>query len=334
MTTPLATLLQNLTIGPEQRYRNLVIWSLLTDKEEPADYLTLDEALEQRLLTITELDAEGRVPALQVVNDATQKVLLLDGEELVGAKQNRILNVSILLAPKSVTTLPVSCIERGRWSYESREFRSPRRTMSADLRRKKAQSVNLCLRNFGEFHSNQGEIWDEIEAKFQRAGIRPSPTHALSDLYEVQRDASADYLRHFQPLPRQVGLAAGIDDTLAGVELLAHAETLQRLFPKLVGSYVLDALETADRERPATVPASSVQALLQEAAAAQVERRQSVALGYDLRLESPTVIGAGLEFNDHILHLSLFRQDPGTAARPNSRPLRRASARRRHVTRE
>jgi len=333
METLLPTFLQNITVGPEQRHRNLVIFALLADQGAPVDYLTLDEALEQRVLTITEIDAAGEVPSLKVVNSSSQKVLLLDGEELVGAKQNRILNVTILLAPRSTTTLPVSCIERGRWSFESHEFRSPKRTISADLRKKKTQSVNFFLRNFGAFHSDQGEIWDEIEAKFARAQIQPSPTQALSDLYEVQKDSSEDYLRRFSPVAGQVGLAAVIDGALAGAELLGRSDTLQRLYPKLVGSYVLDALETADQQTVAPTSPQVVQDLLLDAAAAIVERRPSVALGFDLRLESARVIGAGLEFGDHILHLSLFRQEPPPADRTRPRPLRQASRRRRDIIR-
>ncbi|MGQ9922098.1 MAG: ARPP-1 family domain-containing protein [Desulfobacca sp.] len=331
MKTIVTDFLQHLAVGPEQRYRNLVIFALLADEETPVSYLTLDEALEQRLLIITETDAAGEVPALKVVNNSSQKVLLLDGEELVGAKQNRILNITILLPPQSETVLPVSCIERGRWSYESHEFRSPKRTINAELRKKKTQSVTFAVRHFGAFHANQGEIWDEIEAKFARAQINPSPTQALSDLYEVQRESSEDYLGHFSPVAQQVGLAAAIDGTLAGVELLGRADSLQRLYPKLVGSYVLDALETAKQQITASPSPEDVQHLLDDGAAAIVERRPSVGLGFDLRLESAKVIGAGLEYEDHILHLSLFPQDSPAGAKKSPNPLRRASRRRRSI---
>ncbi len=46
-------------------------------------------------------------------------MLLLDGEHLEGAMQNRVLNVSVLAAARHDTVIPVSCVERGRWGYGS-----------------------------------------------------------------------------------------------------------------------------------------------------------------------------------------------------------------------
>jgi hypothetical protein len=47
---------------------------------------------------ITEVSEGGSVPNLRVINKTPHHVLLFDGEELKGAKQNRILNTTILIA--------------------------------------------------------------------------------------------------------------------------------------------------------------------------------------------------------------------------------------------
>ena len=85
-------------------------------------YLTLKEALEKRLLIVKEVSAEASVPELKVINNADVPMLLLDGEELAGAKQNRVLNTSVLVKEKSELIIPVSCTEQGRWSYQTDEF--------------------------------------------------------------------------------------------------------------------------------------------------------------------------------------------------------------------
>ena len=278
---------------------------------------------------------QARVPELKVVNNSRQKILLLDGEELVGAKQNRVLNVTILLAPNSETLIPVSCIEQGRWSYASKEFSSANRTMSADLRKKKTQSVHNRVRETGSFASDQGEIWEEINLKFERSQVPPSPTMALSDLFEAKRETSEDYLKNFSPVEKQLGLAVFIDGNMAGVEFLGRHDTFQLLYHKLVTSYVMDALENADdtsKEHSSPSP-NSITEFLAGAAGAPMDRRKSVSLGWDIRLESETMVGAGLEFEQQILQLSLFKKEIGQRTGNNERPLRRASGRRNSILR-
>jgi hypothetical protein len=51
-------------------------------------------------------------------------VLFVEGEELRGGKQHRVLASSVLAAGRSGTRLPVACVEPGRWHCGSTEFAS------------------------------------------------------------------------------------------------------------------------------------------------------------------------------------------------------------------
>ena len=93
--------LSKINLGEVQGFKNLQIIPLFTEGEESPVYLTLKEALEKRLLVVTEVSAQASVPELKVINNADLPVLLLDGEELAGAKQNRVLNSTILVKEKS-----------------------------------------------------------------------------------------------------------------------------------------------------------------------------------------------------------------------------------------
>ena len=137
MNTLVADYLHRLTSGTKQSYRNMAVFPLLSEKDLTVDYLLLDEALEKNLITITEVDESGTVPELKVENRAEKNLLILDGEELVGAKQNRIVNVTLLIAAQATLTIPVSCVEQGRWSYQSRRFTSKERVMPPRMRMKK-----------------------------------------------------------------------------------------------------------------------------------------------------------------------------------------------------
>jgi len=70
-------------LARKQAYKNLTVFPLLAPDGVKPDYLTLEQAL---------------------------------GEELVGGKQDRIVNSSFLIAGKTEVVIPVSCVEQGCWS--------------------------------------------------------------------------------------------------------------------------------------------------------------------------------------------------------------------------
>src|ERR687885_1886196 len=108
-------------LGDPVEHRGVVIAPLFPRADPRAEYLTLEQAIPLGF-AVTEVDAAGSVPELLARNPLEDAVLLYDGEELVGAKQNRILNVSVLVAGRSETRIPVSCVEEGRWSARSTAF--------------------------------------------------------------------------------------------------------------------------------------------------------------------------------------------------------------------
>jgi hypothetical protein len=71
--------LEKVKFGEIQIHNHVaVIPTISTDGSGP-DYLTLKEAMERNLLTITEVSEGGHVPELKVTNKAEKPVLLLDG---------------------------------------------------------------------------------------------------------------------------------------------------------------------------------------------------------------------------------------------------------------
>ena len=100
--------LQGLTIGQPQVFQNLSAIPLLLRDAPQAKYTTLAKAIADGFATITEVSEDGSVPELLLDNTGKDNVLVLDGEELIGAKQNRIANLTILAAAESRTVIPVS----------------------------------------------------------------------------------------------------------------------------------------------------------------------------------------------------------------------------------
>jgi len=271
------------------------------------DYVPLGAAIQAGTAAVTEISEAGSVPTLAVRNDGERPLLIIDGEELIGARQNRVVNLSILAPPKRTLPIPVSCVERGRWSYRSRAsngFEASPRAMASDARARKVTSVSRSLQSRNERAADQGEVWRDVDRYMALLDVA-SPTAAMSDVYDRHEPAIEEYIEPFAPVDGQVGAVFAIDGVPVGVELFDAPETLRTYLPKIARSYALDALRAA----PAVATASEPSALLAAVAAATPTEFDAIGLGRDVRLESPAVAGAALVLDGHVVHLCAFRRD-------------------------
>ncbi|MDP9437654.1 MAG: hypothetical protein M3P49_02760, partial [Actinomycetota bacterium] len=125
MNETLSSTLGQVEVKEPVSHGSLHLFALIGGPSEEEEGMTLLEvALEGGSLRVEEIGESGSVPELRVVNGGCTAVLILEGDELIGAKQNRVVNSSVLVAASSELVLPVSCVERGRWSYRSPVFSS------------------------------------------------------------------------------------------------------------------------------------------------------------------------------------------------------------------
>lgn len=111
-------------VGEPARCEALSIFPLFDGALAPVEYVLSDEGIGSGAVCVEEVSEAGSVPDRLVENKGNIRVLFLEGEELIGAKQNRILNTSVLIAAGTKIKIPVSCVEQGRWRYRSRHFGS------------------------------------------------------------------------------------------------------------------------------------------------------------------------------------------------------------------
>jgi len=249
------------------------------------------------------------VPHLKLFNRSDEEVFLLDGEELVGAKQNRILNLSILVPGRSELKIPVSCVEHGRWAWRGRGFSGSERVIYSKLRRSNVESVSASLAMDGGRFAHQGNVWNDIAAKSARMSVH-SDTGAASALYERYRQDLDEFVAGIDAVPGQVGAAFLVGGRFAGLDLLAGPDLLARLLPKLVRSYALDAMDeeepgSTDRTRT-TAGMSAVQAALAKVAGMTADRHPAVGRGDDLRLKGDGLVGGALVAEGTLVHLGLW----------------------------
>ena len=304
-----------------------------------ARYVLLPQAIARGRLTITEVSEGGSVPYLRAVNKGPRPVLIFDGEELVGAKQNRIVNATILVAVGE-SILPVSCVERGRWSPRSHAFAPGDHTSHPRLRREKELQVRTSLaeadrrqrsdglsqrERAGRYGADQGAVWAEVSQGSSELGVE-SRTGAMDDAYrERAGDVKASVAAFLRPQGAD-GVAAGVDAPAEGVpvegmvavavflddaflcfDALWPATRFAEIYPKLLRGYTLEALFA---KQAATAPPDDPEAemlrLFADFAVAGLSERPGVDLGRDIRVETTNAVAAGLAWDKRLVQLSVF----------------------------
>ena len=321
MEAMVAEFLERIEFGPMQEHENMAVLPLLADVAAGPDYRTMSGAMSEGLLSVVEVNAEGSVPELKVTNVADVSVLLLDGEELMGAKQNRVLNTSILLGVKSETIIPVSCTEHGRWSYSSPVFSDSEVVMSPSLRMRKVRSVSASLEESGRYSSDQQEVWDRVARLSEAAGAHSS-TGAMRDTYRSRGSDLEAFLPAFKAVPRQKGLLAMIGGTAVGFDVVSREDAYVGLHDKLVRSYAMDALVSAEK-KGRKGSAEVARTFVRNAAACEGTKHQSVGLGWDRRFQGTEMVGSALICEDAVIHAAFFRADDSEEAGRMSSPATR-----------
>lgn len=303
----IASRLAELVLGTPHVHAGFGLWPVMAPAQPEPAYVTLIEALDQPGFRVTEVSEDGSVPNLRVINETSQHVLLFDGEELKGAKQNRILNTSILVAAGTSLDVPVSCTERGRWSYAAPDFTASGSMAHAELRKRKAASVAKALIAKKSYLSDQGEVWSEIEHLHCAAKTsESSPTRAMQDAFRERQRELDDFTRDLPYHDGQCGLLAVVGDRVEGVDLVSLPAAYARLHRRLAESHAMDFLFRRQLAKPKPLDLDAPARFLAEAAKAHESQHPSPGLGTDHRLRFRWGHGAALRVDETVVHLALF----------------------------
>jgi ADP-ribosylglycohydrolase len=297
--------MRRLRVGEPRTLGGLSVFPLSWEVPGVFPYLTLGEALEKRTVVITEASQGGSVPELAVENTGDTAVLLLDGEELRGAKQNRVLNTSILLAPKSRSMIPVSCTEQGRWHYVSNTFEDSGVVMSRSARIGKNVSVSMSLKEGRAHRSDQGAVWDSIRDLSDRAGVFSS-TGAQRDVFESRKAALVEAERDIPCMEGQCGLLVFAQGKPVGFDAVSLPSAYARLHGKLLKSYALESLLAEEKPEGKAPGTEEAHAFLQACADLAGEAYPAIGLGVECRFESRGKTGFSLVHHGEAIHSAFF----------------------------
>ena len=305
MDDMMAEYFSGMEFGKLQQFGVMGVLPVLKTNSEHQEYLTLKEAMIQDLIKITELNDSGAVPELKVINNADIPVLILDGEELMGAKQNRIVNTSILLKEKSETIIPVSCVEQGRWSYTSKNFQDSDRIASFHLRNVKSTSVKHSVESSGEYLSDQGAVWNEVH-KLQNKMEVNSPTSAMGDVYDAKSIDLQEFVEAFDLVEGQKGLMVFVDGEIIGLDVVSNESAYRHLHEKLIKSYSLDSM-VKEKKINTEINPDKAQKFVENILKSNISKNKSVGYGFDYRFASNLYTGSSLVYKDEVIHASFFK---------------------------
>ena len=277
---------------------------------------------------VKELENRASVNDLLVLNPTDLPVLLYEGEEVLGAQQNRTFDVSVLVAAGSQLSVPVSCVEAGRWDHGRHEesFTPAPQAAYPALRRMKNRAARDAVAAGMEPRAYQGDVWAEVAQKSSRMAVA-SNTSAMHDIYEGRRDRLAEFVDALPLHDGQIGALVLIGGACGARPRRAAPDVFASLHAPLLQGYALDALEAAE---PDAVPPSAdvAEAFLRRVLEARVSERDGIGMGRDLRFADGGVAGAGLVVGRELIQVSAF-PEPGSGPARHEGRIRRPSRRRR-----
>jgi hypothetical protein len=303
--TEVADLVETLEVGRPVYYENLTVIPVYTaSRSVPHDIVTLDRALANKWLKITEIEG-GRVPQVEVSNQSDRYVFLMGGEILTGCRQDRIVGRDVLLGPRSKNvTVPVYCVEQGRWTYESEEFYSKSNLGTSEIRAEAQKATGF----------SQANIWSEVGEMHARGG-RPGETR-FQVMYDS--DEAKDKIGAFEArmagvptlYPDAIGVVIGVGHRVASVDVFTSRALFAELWPKILRSAALAAMGRDSRGSITQADAADFLSGLHDRRYAE---RPAVDLGAELVVVSGGVNASALVYGGAVLHLAGFPETDSKA---------------------
>lgn len=294
------TIFPSVHVGEPIRYQRVSVFPLVADAPAPVEYELASDAIADGSVIVEEVSEAGSVPTLSVTNKANLQVLFLEGEQLIGAKQNRILNTSILVAANSKTTIPVSCVEQGRWRFKSKLFGSSGTHSPSKLRYALKASVSDSVKRGQGHRSDQGRVWAEVDCLQMSHGVE-SESSAMEDTFASYREQLAELQKRFSYVEGACGVAVALGKQIVCVDLFDKPSTCGKVWDRLLSGALLESLSPGTDDNQASV--ADLQRFIAELGDAPWESAMPAGEGQEFRSASEHGSQASaLCFSDQLVH--------------------------------
>ena len=308
------------SLGDLQHVHGLGVIPILTEDAPELQVLEpLEKALASGSVRITETSPTGEVPFLLLNNTGDKPIIILDGEEVVGGKQNRIINTTLVILSNRKLKIPVSCIQAGRWQHQRAYFDSAGSVFRARSRAVQKATVTASVRERESFRSDQRAVWDEVCMSLHELGVNS----ATSDFREG-RERVAHRLEEFvdaiRPAASQIGSIFINAQGVLGLEMLGTPVLFSQVCQKVTRSFAFEVLSAPDLNGASSEAATQWWDTVLKS---RFTQHISPGAGEDIRVGTEDLIGSGLIWHDVLVHFSCFPSARTEDRHPNQR---RASA--------
>ena len=294
--------LGRLRLGGSRQEGSLELVPLVLDGDGGAPGLLLTrKAVEAGVLEIVER-GEGVVQELLAWNKGDRPVVILEGDTLVGCKQNRVVAHSVVVAPGTRLAVPVGCMERGRWHHETGRFSVGDMKMSPHVRRRTVADVKTATLSGRAPSLDQSRLWRDVDSELHSSGVSSS-TSNYYEIVERQGREARERASALAPAPGQVGVIVLSGGALVGLEAAGHHGLWSELSAPTLASYLMGYSRGHERARRERASAGEWLARVQSA---RLAATPGLGLGHDLDLQAPGLSGVGLAMDGAPVHVAVF----------------------------
>ena len=230
-----ASFYSQLSVGKPAVYGNLAVYPVYLPGGggKLGDVLTMAEAAETGRFKIAEREEGAAVNTLEVHNDTDKYVVLLAGEMVRGAKQDRIISFDVVVPPRGKVGVDAFCVEAGRWTEVSEHF-----TYENEM-------APASVRATAQGKKDQGQVWAEVsKVNAERGAV--TGTDALTASYDdpafradVQKYEKA--LNDLAKGKEVVGVIVVAEGKVKAGDVFANHDLFAAVWPRLLTSYAMDA---------------------------------------------------------------------------------------------
>jgi hypothetical protein len=236
-------------------HENLTVFLIHGDDQvKDKNFLTLDEALEQKKVIVHETKNVNQL-SVENVSDKDE-VFIQAGDIVKGGQQDRVLAFDLVVPPKSgKVAINSFCCEAGRWTKRGKE----------DVRNfnsSKDQLPNKDLKLAARKAMSQREVWDNVsKAQAKLAQNANAPVKAAASETSLQLtlehkkvlESIDGYVKKLTPAVADqkdvIGYAFAVNGQMNSADVYASSALFKKLWPKLVKATAVEAFHEVKKDK-------------------------------------------------------------------------------------